>query len=98
VFNKAVHEIVSVDPKGVQWFSVMFSNVVKIYIFYSTNHVLMFNRYIIRAPPYDGCPIVISLSVRVSVHVLRPSQMKFSGGFSTPFLIGTWNFHEVLLT
>jgi hypothetical protein len=42
----------------------------------------------IRAPPYGGCPIVISLSVCACV---RP-KWSFPGFFSTPFHIGTWNF------
>jgi hypothetical protein len=54
-------------------------------------HLGTFVVRIIRAPPYGGCPIVISLSVCACV---RPAQMKFSGFFFfyTPFHIGTWNF------
>jgi hypothetical protein len=47
---------------------------------------------IIRAPPYGGCPIVISLSVRACVRACVRPKWSFPGFFSTPFHIGSWNF------
>jgi hypothetical protein len=42
--------------------------------------------YLIRAPTYGGCRIVISLSVRASV---TNEVFRGGGGCSTPFHIGT---------
>jgi hypothetical protein len=63
---------------AIDWFSIIIDD---------WNTTIMNIRGFIRAPQYGGCPVVISLCVRVWV---RPSVT--NEVFQGFFYIGTWNF------